>query len=1133
MKKTLLFCILLISVLFLGAQNYTIRQNTINNLSIVFNTPKLQSSAVKAGDARYTSLIMDGYDNSTKVGFPSLPELTKLIEIPLCEEVNVHIVSADYVEYDAAALNVLYPVMPCQQNYSKSYTGERTFSKNEAVYRTDAFYTSQPEVVTAHKIGTMRDVNMANVVVSPVAYNPVTNKIRVYSRIEVEITCENANIPATMEMKDKYYSPLFHAAKEAVINPMSTRNEFNITPVKYLIIAHDMFANNEQLMSFVNWKKRIGYLVEVAYTNTIGTTTTAISNYIRTKYTNATAEDPAPTFVLLVGDVEQIPAFTGTQNHKTDLYYATWTNGDNLPDCYYGRFSAQNLSQLLPQIEKTLMYEQYTMPDPSYLGKAVLIAGNDDTWAPTHLNGQINYIFDNYINTTSTTHNYTTVYKHLYDCSNEAAIIRQEISDGCGWVNYTAHGSGYGWNEPEFNCYHVQLMNNADKYGFMIGNCCLSCTFDTPECIAEAVLRVANKGAVGYIGGSDITYWDEDFYWSVGFRSTIDSNPTYSANHLGAYDKIFHTHGENHDARVTSIAGYMTAGDLAVEGSSSDLKQYYWEVYHLMGDPSLKPYMGIPSNLSVNSDEFLLVGSTNYDVQTVPYAYVALTHNNELIAAAFTDAFGYANLTFSAVNILGDYELAVSAQNYIQFFKTVQVIAPTGPFVAVSSFSLSEFSIPQPGSTVYMDVALTNYGVAAASNVTTTLSSSYPGVTIVQNSVSDNSIAADATSTHNNAFTIVLPADAQDGDEIPFVITTTFGNETTTKYFTIMVVTPIFSIANVAIQNTNGTTSFAPGDMANVTVTYSNIGHSPLTNAALHLTSHYSLVTVNTPAQNISVLPAGTSATAQYQVSIGASVPDMTTVPLYVKCVVGQDIIVDTIYLTVGTVMETFETGNLTAFPWQINNNPWFVTNEQAYAGNYCIRSKQDLADNDQSEFFITVNCSPSANISYFRKVSSEDGYDFFKFYIDNTEMDSQTGSTDWSQASFPVNSGTHTFRFSYRKDSGVIDGSDCAWVDNIVLPGMGTLCVEDMDDNVGVATRDEILSSVFPNPTTGILHVQCSEQIQQIVIYDLSGRQIMSRIGQAEQPNTLNVNSLTSGLYFIRILTTDQHFSVSKFIKQ
>ena len=155
MKKVLLFCILLIGIFFLHAQNYTIRQNTINNLSIVFNTPKLQSSVVKAGDTLYTFLTMDGYGNSTKVGFPSLPELTKLIEIPLCDEVNVRIVSADYEEYDAAALNVLYPVMPSQESCSKSDTGKRPFNKNEAVYRTDAFYTSQPEVVTAHKIGTM------------------------------------------------------------------------------------------------------------------------------------------------------------------------------------------------------------------------------------------------------------------------------------------------------------------------------------------------------------------------------------------------------------------------------------------------------------------------------------------------------------------------------------------------------------------------------------------------------------------------------------------------------------------------------------------------------------------------------------------------------------------------------------------------------------------------------------------------------------------------------------------------------------------------------------------------------------------------------------------------------------------
>ena len=1133
MKKALLFCIFLTSALFLRAQNYILRENTMSKLSIEFSTPKLQCQVVKVGDAHYATLTMDGYSHSSKVGAPSLPELTKLIEIPLCDEINVHVVSADYEEYDAAALDVIYPVMPCQGSCPKSGSGERPFKKDEAVYRTDAFYTSQPEVVTAHKIGTMRDVNLANVVVSPVAYNPVTEMIRVYSRIVVEITYENANIPATLEMKDKYYSPLFHAAAEAVINPMNTRSEFDITPIKYLIIAHDMFADNEDLLSFVHWKKRIGYLVEVAYTNAIGTTTTDIQNYIQAEYANATVENPAPTFVLLVGDVDQIPTFTGTQNHKTDLYYATWTSGDYLPDCYYGRFSAQNIGQLLPQIEKSLMYEQYTMPDPSYLGKAVLIAGNDDVWAPTHLNGQINYIFDNYINTSSTTHNYTTVYKHLYDCSGEAETIRQEISDGCGWANYTAHGSGYGWNEPAFTCDHIPYMTNADKYGFMIGNCCLSCTFGDPECFAEALLRVPDKGAVGYIGGSDITYWDEDFYWSVGFRSIIDSIPTYDANGLGSYDKLFHTHGENHDAWVTSIAGYMTAGDLAVEGSSSDLKQYYWEAYHLMGDPSLKPYMGIPTHLTVSSDDVLLVGSTSYELQTVPYAYAALTYNNELIAAAFTDASGYASLTFSAVDIPGDYELAVSAQNHIQFFKNVQVIAPSGPYVAVSASSLSEFSIPLPGATVSMDVALTNYGVATAYDITTTLSSSYPGIDILQGSVSDSSLAVDSTSTHYNAFAIALPADAQDGDVIPFVITTAFGDETTTKVFTITVVAPLLSIDDVTFQNPNGTSIFAPGDTADVTVTYSNIGHSTLPYAELYLFSHYSLVTVNTPAQSITEFAAGATATAQYQVTIDAAVPDLTIVPLYIKSLIGQNITVDTVFLTVGDNMETFETGDQTAFPWQTNDNPWFVTDEQPYAGSYCIRSKQDLDDNAQSEFSITVNCSVADSVSYFRKVSSEDGWDFFKFYIDDIEIDSQTGSTDWSQVSFPVAPGTHTFRFSYQKDSAISGGSDCAWVDNIVLPGVGTLCVEDIDDPLSVETHEETLLSVFPNPTTGMLHVRCAEPIQQIVIYDLSGRQVMSIQGQTIQGNAINVSSLTNGVYFIRFLTTDNQSSVSKFIKQ
>ncbi|MBR4136611.1 MAG: T9SS type A sorting domain-containing protein [Bacteroidales bacterium] len=1134
MKKSILTFVLLSIFAFMTAQDYTITHNSLQQLSIEFNVPKLQTSVAKSATDSYTLLSMDGYTASTEVGCPALPELTKLIEIPLCDQVNVQIVSADYEEYDAAELGIAYALWPQQQSYPKSYRGERTFSKNATVYNTNAFYTSQPEVVTAHIVGTMRDVNMANVVVSPVAYNPVTNRIRLYSRISVEITYENANIPATLEMKDKYYSPMFHTAQEAVINPMNLRNEFNISPIKYLIIANSMFAGNEYLTEFINWKKRIGYIVEVAYTNEIGTTTTAIKNYIMTHYNNATASNPAPTFLLLIGDMAQMPTYSGTtDSHKTDLYYATWTTGDNIPDCYYGRFSAQNISQLTPQFEKSLVYEQYIMPDPSYLGKAVLIAGTDNNWSPTHANGQINYIYDNYINPNSTTHTYTTVYKHLYNCSSQAATIRAEIGAGCGWANYTAHGSPDGWYDPGFSCSQIASMSNENKYGFMIGNCCQSSQFNESECFAEALLRANKKGAVGYVGGSNSTYWDEDYYWAVGVRSSVVANPTYNASNLGAYDRTFHTHGESHDVWSTSIAGIMTAGNLAVESSNSSRKLYYWEIYHLMGDPSLKPYMGMPSTQTVNSADVIVINSTTYDVQTAPYAYVALTYNNELVAAAFTDASGNATLTFPAITSPGVYELAVGAQNYIQFFKSVQVIAPTGPYVTVSSAALSSSSTPNPGAPVQVDIALTNYGVETATNINTTISSTTPGVTISQGSVSDNSLAANASVTHNSAFTVVMPADAQDGDIVNFIITTTSGSVTTTKNLNITVVAPKFTVENTSLQNVNGSASFAPGDQMKVTVTYANTGHSNLIFATLHLTSHYSPVTVITPAYNITNLAVGASATAQFQVSIASTVPDLTTIPLYIKAVAGQNITVDTIYFTVGNAMETFETGDLSTFPWQSNANPWIVTNYQPYAGSYCARSKQSLANSAQSDLSITMIANSPSTISFFRKVSSENGYDFFKFFIDDVEMESQSGNVSWSQASFPVSAGTHTYKFRYVKDYSATSGSDCAWIDNIVFPGVGTMCVEDGSDDVGVGTYNNLEISVFPNPTTGMLHVQSSEPVQQVVIYDLSGRQVAQERGSSEQEMLLNVSSLTSGVYFVRIITDNNTSSVSKFIKQ
>ncbi len=73
--------------------------------------------------------------------------------------------------------------------------------------------------------------------------------------------------------------------------------------------------------------------------------------------------DPAPSFVLFVGDTGQIPSEIGSSTNKvTDLYYCS-VDGDMFPEMYYGRFSATTVPQLETQVDRTIEYEQYQFPD--------------------------------------------------------------------------------------------------------------------------------------------------------------------------------------------------------------------------------------------------------------------------------------------------------------------------------------------------------------------------------------------------------------------------------------------------------------------------------------------------------------------------------------------------------------------------------------------------------------------------------------------------------------------------------------------------------------------------------------------------------------------------------------------------
>ncbi len=122
-----------------------------------------------------------------------------------------------------------------------------------------------------------------------------------------------------------------------------------------------------------------GYKVFEAYTNdvNVGTTTTSIRSYLKDFYKNPSDGYNPQSFVLFIGNINEIPAFSGNADgHVTDLYYYEYTN-DLFPDAYYGKFSAENQGDHQPQIDKTLEHEQYLMTSSTFLDEAVMVAGAD------------------------------------------------------------------------------------------------------------------------------------------------------------------------------------------------------------------------------------------------------------------------------------------------------------------------------------------------------------------------------------------------------------------------------------------------------------------------------------------------------------------------------------------------------------------------------------------------------------------------------------------------------------------------------------------------------------------------------------------------------------------------------------
>ena len=105
--------------------------------------------------------------------------------------------------------------------------------------------------------------------------------------------------------------------------------------------------------------------------------------------------------------------------------------------------------------------------------------------------------------------------------------------------------------------------------------------------------------------------------------------------------------------------------------------------------------------------------------------------------------------------------------------------------------------------------------------------------------------------------------------------------------------------------------------------------------------------------------------------------------------------------------------------------------------GRLAGRSDISGINDAESAVELTIDMQAGETLTFEYKVSSEQGFDYFEFYVNGSQTLRESGSINWTTYTFTApTDASYTFRWSYIKDYSVDSGSDCVWIDNVAYSG-------------------------------------------------------------------------------------------------
>jgi hypothetical protein len=1004
-----------------------------HTLTLNYSLSELNLSSVTTDSGTYFRATIPGHIPTSEVGKPELPILSRLIEIPNGYTSKISISDVKASEMKPSRRRIKGILYPAQESETKDTQQRRhPLVIDKAAYASRDYPGS--DTVRIEPVGIVRHKKLANVIISPLRYNPHSNRLSVITSMKIVIAFVPDGTSSSKSLIPE--SKLFNETIGKGIlnyNPDNVVPGYSEKPVRMIILTDTAFR--EQIKPFVMWKTQKGFRVEVLYRGAAfaGESFTEIKNTLANIYNAATAENPPPEYLLIIGDVSHIPYYTS--GNYTDMYYGEFDgNGDYIPDMFTGRLPVKDTIEVKTVLNKIIQYEKFNFaPANTFYDNALATAGVDND-NQDYMNGQVYYGFNTYLNSSNRINGYHFFYP---TSSNAKDSIITIINKGISFLNYTGHGVTNGWLHMNIGTADTLLMKNKNMYPFIISNACATSTFYSSGSFGNVMVKAPDKGAIGYIGCSDNSYWDEDYYWAVGVGPIV-TDPKYETTGLGALDRLFHTHGEAASDWYISMGQVNYAGNLSVSSSTTSKKKYYWETYNLVGDPSLIPVIGHPDTFNIALPDTLPNNITKYSFISDPFSYVAISHFDTLYDASFASASGSISLDIPALSN-DSCLLVITGQNRKPVIKTIYITDNHKEFINLKNYGITDVSgnnngLADYGETVMMNLSVSNEGTLPASGLYATISTTSPWVSILNDSVMIGSLSAGAVSNISNIFPLLISGNVPDLGTITIDLKLKDAHGVKKYKIDICAHSPRLDITGFLLDDLltgNGNYIPDPGETVNLIFNISNLGTSS-SSGLFTISSPTTDISLLEPTKNSGTLAAGSSTDIKVPVKLSDDLSIGTTINLSTQLDCGAFNVNKNFSFKVGRIQESFESSTFRAFPW-INRSviPWKISTVDPFDGRIAAKSGA-ITHNQSSSLSIKAYYNSSDSIKFWYKVSSESGYDYLYFKLNDVIMMRKSGEIPWESTVVFVPAGINKMEWVYVKDGSVSSGSDMAMIDMI-----------------------------------------------------------------------------------------------------